>query len=375
MKYNSTEQQVIWFRDKYNSNELQIKPPYQRQPVWSARQKCALIESILLGLPIPELYVQHTLDVGPSGGEERSIYAVVDGQQRIRTALQFIGIDETGSEQEYNGFSLDKLENRDSPFRGLRYADLSVDQRNSFLTYRFAVRQIDTGDDEQVRDLFKRINKFVTKLNDQELRNATYTGPFVQAVNHLSDDPFWAQSGLVTPSQIRRMKDIQFVSELLIGVIHGPQGGGAKVIDSYYTMYEDYDEQFPSQKTATQRFELTRSVVKDLLSTSGLDRFRSNVTDFYSLFVCVAALLIQNKLLVERLSKVRAALRSFGDAVDIRLSDEAAKVTDEVIRYVRAVEKGANEKGRRAERHEVLTALLQPYFQISKGAGARQMRS
>lgn len=51
------------------------------------------------------------------------------------------------------------------------------------------------------------------------------------------------------------MKDIEFASELLIGVIHGPQGGSAKNIDKYYARYEDYDDEFPGQRVAVRRFE------------------------------------------------------------------------------------------------------------------------
>src|SRR3990172_4161939 len=72
--FNSTEQPVIWFRDRYLAGELVLKPPFQRQPVWTAKQKSHLIESILLGLPIPEIYIQHSVET--VDGEERSVYAI-----------------------------------------------------------------------------------------------------------------------------------------------------------------------------------------------------------------------------------------------------------------------------------------------------------
>src|SRR5229473_97399 len=87
--FNSTEHPVSWFRDNYKSGTLRIKPPYQRKPVWSPKQKCRLIESILLGMPIPEIYIQHTV----TGDEDDTSFAVVDGQQRIRTLVQFIGVE------------------------------------------------------------------------------------------------------------------------------------------------------------------------------------------------------------------------------------------------------------------------------------------
>ena len=62
MKYSPTTQNVAWFRDRYLEGLLDLKPPFQRKPVWSKKQKHFLIESVLLGLPIPELYLQNEID-------------------------------------------------------------------------------------------------------------------------------------------------------------------------------------------------------------------------------------------------------------------------------------------------------------------------
>ena len=176
---------------------------------------------------------------------------------------------------------------------------------------------------------------------------------------HLAEDEFWVQNRLVSPSQIRRMKDVEFVSELLIGVTHGPQGGSAKVIDEYYTQYEDYDDEFPNQKTITKRFDNTLSVVNKILGDATFSRFRNNRTDFYTLFVAVSNLLLSS---VPDTSKVHTALLKFEKDVDNRLADETKNVAERVIKYVRAVEKGANEKKRRADRHSALLEVLSPHF-------------
>jgi len=367
--FNSTEQPVIWFRDRYLAGELVLKPPFQRQPVWTAKQKSHLIESILLGLPIPEIYIQHSVET--VDGEEKSVYAIVDGQQRIRTVLQFIGVDKTESEQEFNKFSLDKL-SAESKFKDAIYSDLNDGPRTAFLKYKFAVRMLETDDDETVRNIFRRLNKFVTKLNEQELRSATYTGPFMQLALAMADNEFWIDNRLVSPSQIRRMKDVEFVSELLIGVIHGPQGGSGKAIDEYYTQYEDYDDEFPNQKSTVKRFNATLDVVKQLLGNADFDRFRSNRTDFYTVFVATANLLMDHELLPQDLPKFRQSLLRFEEDVDARLADERRAASDDVIKYVRAVEKGANDKKRRADRHAVLVKIISPHFKRRKKLLIRQ---
>jgi len=342
---------VSWFKDRYREDTLKIKLPYQRKPVWAARQKCYLIESILMGLPIPEIYIQQI--TSPEG---TTIYNIVDGQQRIRTVLQFIGSETELDEQGHNKFALDKL-SPNSKWKNLTFADLSDEEKKSFYGYRFGVRLLITENEAEVRDMLMRLNKFLTPLNAQELRNATYSGPFFRLAENLAESDYWAENRIVKAAAIRRMNDIEFVSELLIGVLHGPQGGSGKVIDEYYKQYEDYDEEFPEQRSATKLFNQTLQTVQAVLPSIKETRW-SNKTDFYTLFLVVAALLRRGKLRKQNFMPLRKRLGEFADEVNRRLSDGRASVTDSAVRYVRAVEKAANDKRRRADRHEALMGVI-----------------
>lgn len=359
MKFDSFPQSIIWFRDRYQAGELELKPPFQRQPVWVAKQKCSLIESILLELPVPEVYIQEALV--EINGVLTPRYYVVDGQQRIRTVLQFLGVERTESELEWNRFSLFKLSD-ESPFKDVNFDGLAVDDRTAFLQYKFAGRILQGADDAAVRDMFRRLNQFLTKLNDQELRNATYTGPFIRVATALAEKKFWLERGLILPAQVRRMKDIEFASELLIGVIHGPQGGNAKSIDEYYALYEDYDDEFPGQKIAVRRFEDTLALTSAVLPVDEDSRFGNNRTDFYSLFVAISQVIRTHTLPKNRYGMLRKRLRSFEVSVDNRLANERVAADAVVIKYVRAVEKGANDKKRRADRHAALLEIISNVF-------------
>lgn len=363
MKFSTTQQAIAWFRDRYQENTLELRPPFQRKPVWAAKQKSFLIESILLDLPVPEVYIQQLV------GDKTTSYAVVDGQQRIRTILQFIGADRDESEQAFNKFSLDKLP-ADSLHKDKAYSELSDTERKDFLSYQIAVRMLVTDSEESVKDIFRRLNKFLTKLNDQELRNATYGGPFVSAVLELADDEYWIDNRLVSLAQVRRMKDVEFVSDLLIGVMHGPQGGAPKVLDEYYNQYEDYEDEFPGQKKAVKRFNTTLDLLKDALPDTADTRWE-NRTDFYSLFVAVAVLLRDKKLPTSKRVKFRKELTKFEQEVDLRLANQSHKTSAHVIKYVRAAEKGANDKKRRANRHAAILKVIEPLFvESAKGASA-----
>jgi len=352
MEFDYAPHPITWLRDRYREGNLTLRPPYQRKPVWTPKQKCYLIESILMTLPVPEIYVQESIS---PDGETR--YAVVDGQQRVRTVLQFIGADQDPEEAESNNFVLDRLP-ADSPWRNLPFQALGDDARKRFYGYKFAFRFLKTESDDAVRDMFRRLNKYLSPLKPQELRNATYQGPFSALALRLSDADYWVESKIVTAAAIRRMNDIEFVSELIIGVMHGPQAGSSKVIDDYYFQYEDYEDEFPNQKETEHIFETTLNVVRLIFPTIKETRW-ANKTDFYSLFVAVAQLVRDGeKFSNARSSRLRDRLLTFAGAVAKRLADEQAVVTKQAIEYVRAVEKGANDKARRASRHQVLLKLL-----------------
>lgn len=361
MKYYASMQTVSWFRDRYREQTLIIKPPYQRKPIWTAKQKCSLIESILLGLPVPEVYVQQSTT--PEG---MTTHAIVDGQQRVRTVLQFVGSETDPLEQEQNKFALDKLE-PGSPWRNKTFVELSDEEKKAFFEYRFAVRYLETNSDDEVRDMFQRLNRYLTPLKAQELRNATYTGPFIKLSERLADDEYWAENKIVTPALIRRMVDVEFISELLIGVMHGPQGGSAKIIDDYYRLYEDYEDQFPYQRRTERLFGRTLETVQRILPDIKETRW-ANKTDFYTLFVALAYLLRSGDLPQSKVRDVRRSLDNFAKEINARFGDEKATVSKSAVDYVHAVEKGVNDKKRRADRHATLTGVIKDYFKPKQKA-------
>src|SRR5690349_6906065 len=105
MNHSSRPATIAWFQTEYREGRLELRPPFQRKPVWTDKQRSFLIESILLNIPIPEVYVQVT-----PAEDQTPLHGVVDGQQRLRTILQFIGIerDEDREGEDDNLFTLEK---------------------------------------------------------------------------------------------------------------------------------------------------------------------------------------------------------------------------------------------------------------------------
>lgn len=161
---DTTTQLISWFAKRDAADELSIKPPFQRNPVWSQTQKSFLIDSILLGYPVPELYMQFTTDA-----HGNDTYIVVDGQQRVRACLEFL-------EDEYELIGDDL-----GPWEGSKFSDLTDDQRKKIYNYSFVIRKLPEMNDQQLRAIFGRLNRNTVALNKQELRHATYWGEFIRA--------------------------------------------------------------------------------------------------------------------------------------------------------------------------------------------------
>jgi hypothetical protein len=210
--------------------------------------------------------------------------------------------------------------------------------------------------------LFRRLNTYLTKLNDQELRNATYSGPFVQLVNKLADDDYWAENGLVSAALIRRMKDMEFVSELLIGVMDGPQGGSAKVLDDYYYQMEQFTDEFSDQKRTERTYHKSLAIIQEIFPDLRNTNRWKNRTDFYSLFIAIADFLRAHVLPPVKYDGMKQSLMRFANEVDQRISSEETAVSEEAAEYAPAVQRGSPDRSRRAARHVALQKVSKIFF-------------
>lgn len=198
----ATNQSISWFYKRNEEKSLTLAPPFQRKPVWTEKQKSLLTDTILRELPIPEIYIQRK--TSPDGETE---YIVVDGQQRIRSILEFINGEFSMTENEAE---------EDLPeWAGCRFDDLSDTLKSAFWDYSLAVRELPNVSDKEVRDIFRSLNVNLVALNKQELRNARYSGPFISMMTKLAENDFWAENKIVTATQIRRMIDIELSFPLI----------------------------------------------------------------------------------------------------------------------------------------------------------------
>lgn len=152
----------------YDSGEMVIDPAFQRLFRWSDEQKTRLVESILLGIPLPPIFI---------GTQETGEWEVIDGMQRLSTILQFMGklplLDEKGKKQEEkNEWVLTKGATYLPMLEGMTWSRMPRPLQLDFRRARMDVAIIHRGGDTRAKyDLFDRLNSGGTHLSDQELRN------------------------------------------------------------------------------------------------------------------------------------------------------------------------------------------------------------
>lgn len=207
VKTQSIEYDIETLIKKLDKNIIKIDPEYQRRHRWDDKTSSKLIESLILNIPIPTIYISEDVDVDEETHDNEFRYSVIDGQQRLTAIKNFLK----------GKFELDGLETL-SELNGCKYNDLPP-----FLTRRLEERsikclRIDSTLDAQVKlDIFERLNSGSVKLEAQELRNAVYNGPFNNAIKELSKDIYFRELLQIdnenpdSNNKVKRMEDVEIV--------------------------------------------------------------------------------------------------------------------------------------------------------------------
>ena len=206
----------------YEQQELIIHPEYQRLFRWTDTQKTALIESILLGIPIPPIFVAE---------DENGIWEVVDGLQRLSTLVSFFGkLKSDNAVNEFNAFDEDNddveiintnnkwcLEKGDilKSLEGFNVDSLPLKYVLNIKRSSLRVEILRGQSKVTMKyELFKRLNSNGTKLTAQEIRNAIYRGldsSVNKLVEKLSKNPAFVSLTSLTKQKKKELYDQELV--------------------------------------------------------------------------------------------------------------------------------------------------------------------
>jgi len=205
VKTQSIEYDLETLVKKIQKNIIKLDPDYQRRHRWNHVTSSRLIESLILNIPIPLIYLSYDIDVDTN--EEGARYSVIDGQQRLTAIVNFF-------ENKFPLEGLEILNDLDDCF----YNDLPP-----FLLRRLEERtikclRIDSTVDPQVKyDIFERLNSGSVKLESHELRNAVLRGPFNSKCKELAKDNYFRtliqvpEKNSDENSKVKKMEDVELV--------------------------------------------------------------------------------------------------------------------------------------------------------------------
>lgn len=269
LKFDIDSLTVADFRDMSIAGKLILRPEYQRQAVWPERAKVSLMETILLGYPIPEIYLAY--ETSPDGYQTVS---VVDGQQRLTALLDYLE----------NRYALDELEDKgiSEKYEGKYFRELPAEVRTEFFQYRFPIRRLSNLDEEFVRAIFARVNRVNMVLTAQELRNALLPGPFFDFLKDCAAHDLSTVSGVFSGERRKRGGDLEFYAEVFGTCIFGLSNKKAELDERYDKFSADFEE----YRDRSADFLDMLTVLAETVKWQGQVRW-SNIIDLFTLLhVC-----------------------------------------------------------------------------------------
>lgn len=253
-----------------DSKQLILSPSFQRGQVWNPAARIFLIDTILRELPIPKIYMRTIID----RVRKTSIREVIDGQQRLRAILDFVN---------------DKivLSSRAGEFSGLKFSTLPDELQDKFLAYPLSVDQLVNASDDEVLEVFSRLNSYTVSLNNAEKRHAKYQGEFKWAVRNTAKKwhVLWDSYKVLTTRERVRMLDDSLVSEMYGVILDGIKDGGQLNIDK---LYAKYDKEFDNQADITAKIDSTIQYIIDNFAEDLAGTFLFSGPHFLMLFAAVA---------------------------------------------------------------------------------------
>ncbi len=252
----------LYTRLTAESPSLILQPEFQRRFVWTDEHKEKLIDTLLRGLPIPEIYIaQSGIDIQKIWTQE----VVVDGQQRLSTIIQYINEDK---ESKVFGNIVPKFE------------QLSPEDKRDFLSYDIVIRDLGDLEGNEIIDIFKRINSTRYGLNDVELHNAVYDGKFISTAKEIAKEIELKELPFLTDTKISRMEDINFILLLMSTIVNGGYFTRDKEIEKSIINYNNNFEK--KEEIKEKMISIFAYIDKLNLSDDSIWYRKSN---YYTLFI------------------------------------------------------------------------------------------
>jgi len=353
----SNSVKLIDLYNKITSGSLVTGPHFQRKLVWKKQHKYAFIETILLNFPFPEIYIaSDEVDVN----KLQTIEVVVDGQQRLTTIVDYI--------QAKNDF---KDQNKITPFD-----DLTVDEKKEFLNYSITVKDLKDIGNENITEVFKRINSTNYSLNSNEVLNAEFGGgefaifckqlvdkefsPTLKETDVILDAniktqilDFFNSNKVFSNNDIKRMFDSQYIMLIVSTFLEGAYFSRSSKINYYL---EKYNSSFDNYSKQLDLLKNSIDIINEMKLSENSYWF--NKANLYTLLVEFKDI-EKSKIDLEMLE---IKLLELEEKVDLYFNgeeDEIKLLTPDEIKYFEVARQGSHELPAREHRGKVIKKIIE----------------
>lgn len=236
-------------------------PKWQRSYIWNIKLASSFVESLLLGLPVPGVFIGTDPD-------SEQLY-VIDGQQRLKTLQYFYRGEFPGSGRTPRAFNLIGVQ---SQFDGISYDSLDLPSRrrlDNSLIHATVVRQDSPPDDDtSMYQIFKRLNTGGRVVNPQEIRCAIYQGGLIQMTRNLNDYSEWRN---IVGRRSTRLKDQEMILRFMAMWHQGSRytKSMAEFLNTFTQSHRNPDDQWLSDMET-----LFKCTIKVFAESKGREAFR-----------------------------------------------------------------------------------------------------
>lgn len=335
----------------FEAETLIIDSTYQRRKVWGLQDNVRLIETIVMDMVIPEIFMwDYSTD--PNTGE--TITHIVDGQQRINAIFEFI----SGHYKLQAKYLLDpEVKNK---YAEMYFNDLDDEIKKAIWSYEMSIVNLDKDfSKDEIRNMFYRLNLTDYSLNEQEKRNSLGS-VFGKKSEELANEEFWQNYKIFSPTDIRRMKDVEYSSSIIVlareGIVDQTKS------DKLDQIYKDYGEEYKDAQEDIEKIHSAMELIIELTDGQN-NNFINKKTQMYSLFAVMFDFeensIAVSKQMKEIFMEFVNAYTIFKNEYEIdSKSEEEQKIVEILKRYKLASSEGVNKLNNRMIRFEILKKLL-----------------
>lgn len=246
--YDKSVQDII---DMITRGDIILNPEYQRKYVWNNKQASLFVESILLNVPLPIIYVAE---------EDDGKWSIIDGLQRVNSLRRFFS-------NEFKLTQLEVLKELKTTYSKLNPTAQRVLRNGSM---RFILIFKDSHPEIKY-DIFMRLNRGAIKLSEQELRNCLYRGNFNDLLKTLAQNKQFLKI-LKLKEPHRRMKDVEMILRFFA------------VTDDYNSTQEKMTAYRGNMKTFLNSYMGNKKSIDDPTLNKYSDSFTTTIDKVHSVF-------------------------------------------------------------------------------------------